>query len=448
MHGQQAGRPGRQPGLASDTVLPYRGPCAPAKGTALCAGHATTRRVGTAEVWNWEQGRLDYFQFDELRKIARFGAVHDLRTATRSDLEDAVGLPFLPDNAAYRPWRNYGRLFQIAMIAVPDSSDGAKLTELGRLLADDGKVTADEYLHFLAQATTQPSPALSGWDHTQTLRFPLLFALRFVLARTTLHEPVTDIIDIIKSYHSTGFRGDESQEAILPVLDMHTNRPLNRMDARQASESVKVLAQLSYLSANRNQITVSLTPSDAAGLLNHLKPIRGTTLAAGADEIDRRAALFANAQANNTTSYPRTVLSDVREAGFDAAFPEGGRVRRAHLSIERNHLIRDMFFKQQPGHACDFCGMDTRQVYPWTDRLLEVHHLLPLCSGVRTSNDGTLLEDLVANCPSCHRAVHRYYDEWLVQERRVDFADAREAREVYVLAKRAHHRAARHPHLA
>ena len=146
-------------------------------------------------MWNWEQGRLEYFQFDELRKIAKFGAAHDLRTAIRSDLEDAVGLPFLPDDPAYLPWRNYRRLFQ---------------------------------------------------------------------------------------------------------------------------------------------------------------------------------------------------------------------------------------------------------VYPWTDRLLEVHHLLPLCSGARASKDGTLLEDLLANCPSCHRAVHRYYDKWLVEENRVDFADAREAREVYRDAKREHNIAARH----
>ena len=102
-----------------------------------------------------------------------------------------------------------------------------------------------------------------------------------------------------------------------------------------------------------------------------------------------------------------------------------------------------MFFAQQSQHTCDLCGMDTRRIYPWTDRLLEVHHLLPLCSGARTSNDGTLLEDLVANCPSCHRAVHRYYDKWLVEENRVDFADAGEARKVYSDAKREHNMAAR-----
>ena len=86
-------------------------------------------------VWNWEQGRLDYFQFDELRKIARCGLEADLRNASREELSSAIGLPFLPDNPKYLPWRNYKRLFQIAMIAVPFGQTKSRITEVGRLLA-------------------------------------------------------------------------------------------------------------------------------------------------------------------------------------------------------------------------------------------------------------------------------------------------------------------------
>ncbi len=395
-------------------------------------------------VWKWEQGRLEYFQFDELRKVAKFGVVNDLRQATRSDLETAVGLPFLPDDKAYRPWRNYGRLFQIAMIATPHGPREAKLTPIGKLLAEEGRVTTDEYLHFLAQATTQPSPALSDWDHTKPLRYPLLFALRFILARAAKHEPRTNITDIINSYCENGFRGDEEQDAFLRILNVDAGAPPGPAGARQSSESIKVLAQLSYLTATKSEVTVSLTASDAANLFEDLKPVRGPTRSNGAEEIDRRAELFLSANAKVEADYPRTILSSISEAGFNDAFKEGRRVRRTHVSIERNHMIRDMFFKQNPGHACDLCGMNTRQSYPWTDRLLEIHHLLPLCSGARTSKDGTLLEDLVANCPSCHRAIHRYYDKWLVQKNRIDFADAREAKIVYYEAKREHWTAVGH----
>ena len=399
----------------------------------------TTENIGRSEMlWKWEQGRLEYFQFEELRKVAKFGIAQDLQQAARRDLEMVVGLPFLPDDEAYRPWRNYGRLFQIAMIAIPHGADEAKLTALGKLLAEEGKVTTDEYLHFLAQATTQPSPALSDWDHTKPLRYPLLFALRFILARAAQQEPATNISDVINSYDQSGFRGDEGQDAFLRILDADLDAPLDPKGARQSSESIKVLAQLSYLTATKSQVTVSLTASDADSLFESLKPVRGPTCSNGAEEIDRRAKLFLSANADVETNYPRTVLSSISEAGFNSAFKEGRRVRQTHVSIERNRMIRDMFFKQNPGHACDMCGVNTHQIYPWTDRLLEIHHLLPLCSGARTSKDGTLLEDLVANCPNCHRATHRYYERWLAQQNRIDFADAREAKFVYLEAKRTH----------
>lgn len=389
--------------------------------------------------WNWEQGRLEYFQFDELRKVARFGAANDLRTANRHDLKAAVGLPFLPDNDAYPPWRNYARLFQIAMIATPQGR-GSRLTRLGELLSKDGQVTTDDYLHFLARATTQPSPALREWDewgHTAPLRYPLLFVLRFILARATQGDAVTDIADIVSSYMRSGFRGDERQEDFISILGTGTEHGRRTGAMRQPSESIKVLAQLSYLTATSRQITVSLVPTDAADLFDDLSPVLGQPLADRTDEIDRRAELFLSARsdADVETDYPHTALDPVGEAGFDRTFKEGRRVRHTHVSIERNRIVREMFFKQNPKHSCDFCGMETRLTYPWTDRLLEIHHLLPLCSGARTTKDGTLLEDLVANCPSCHRAVHRYYDNYLTSKERIDFDDANEARRVYEKAK-------------
>lgn len=96
------------------------------------------------------------------------------------------------------------------MIATPRGPHESGLTALGELLAKDGEVTTDEYLHFLAQATTQPSPALSGWNHTARLRYPLLFALRFILARAAQHQPVTDIAGIVDGYVQSGFVGDET----------------------------------------------------------------------------------------------------------------------------------------------------------------------------------------------------------------------------------------------
>ena len=54
-------------------------------------------------MWHWDQGRLDYFQFDNLKKISRFAVNGDLKNASREDLAIETGLPFLPADDAYRP---------------------------------------------------------------------------------------------------------------------------------------------------------------------------------------------------------------------------------------------------------------------------------------------------------------------------------------------------------
>ena len=82
------------------------------------------------------------------------------------------------------------------------------------------------------------------------------------------------------------------------------------------------------------------------------------------------------------------------------------------------------------------CLIDTQKKYPLTERVLELHHLLPLSSGTRVSSEGTSLADLVAVCPTCHRAIHRYYEQWLLKNHRIDFSGKDEAYSVYDESKR------------
>ncbi len=385
-------------------------------------------------MWQWEQGRLGYFQFDELRKIAKFAASNDLRMTERASLEAATGLPFPPDTQEYKPWRNYGRLFQLVLIVAPDEGSGSTVTEVGKLLAEGGKITTDDYFHFLARAVTDPSPAFSNWNPEAEFRYPLLFALRFLLARATQGEFTTLISQIIGVYEAKRYCGDENQTDFLRIIDLDV-KP--RKEYRQAAESLKVVAQISYLTATKNEITVSLNPEDAASLFQDLAPVSGPRQIRRTDELLRIAKLFPSAQAELDLNFPATVMDDAKQAGFE----EGGRVKRTHLTIERNWKIRSAFFEANPSCDCDFCGMDTRLTYPWMSKVLDIHHLLPLCSGIRTSTAGTLLEDLVANCPSCHRAVHGYYDKWLRKYGQTDFIDAHQSKQVYREAKHRHRRA-------
>jgi hypothetical protein len=61
---------------------------------------------------------------------------------------------------------------------------------------------------------------------------------------------------------------------------------------------------------------------------------------------------------------------------------------------------------------------------------------LPLSSGTRVdAKTGTVLDDLVPVCPTCHRAIHRFYDGHLKTETRKDFLNEKEARAIYAQAK-------------
>ena len=46
--------------------------------------------------WRWDQGRFAFFQFDELRKIAKFAVGHDLKATTRKPLVMPLGSRSFP----------------------------------------------------------------------------------------------------------------------------------------------------------------------------------------------------------------------------------------------------------------------------------------------------------------------------------------------------------------
>lgn len=129
--------------------------------------------------------------------------------------------------------------------------------------------------------------------------------------------------------------------------------------------------------------------------------------------------------------YSHTIITDVVESGFR----EGNKVKKTHVTIERNASLRRDFFASRPTATCDVCLLDTAKTYPWTERVMDIHHLLPLCSGTRVETTGTTFDDIVPVCPSCHRAVHRYYDGWLTENGRRDFKDRGEALGVYKAVK-------------
>jgi len=388
-------------------------------------------------MWRWEQGRLPYFQFDALRRIAEFSLSHDWKSATFEEAEANVGLPFDPHKPGYEnPWRNYQRVFR-DMLICSEIEGIARPTAVAKNLAEPGLVTSDEYFHFLAESHTEPSLAGKEWPPKAEIRYPLLFSLKYLLAKAaTGAGGSASYNEIIGAYVASCYSGSESQDAFCSLLDREGEfetkaMALSSERRRPARESLLVLAQISYLNADRRKISVVLHDDDALEAFKELAPKGGPFQTDRNLEVQRRAALFSDGSTLDFFEYPKTVISEIVEAGF----VEGSRVKKTHLVIERNSQLRRDFIKKFNPIICDLCGLHTVCSYPWTGGVIDVHHKLPLASGTRTDKNGTVLDDLVAVCPSCHRAVHRFYDRWLKDHSQKDFQSIDEANAVYGAVK-------------
>jgi hypothetical protein len=398
--------------------------------------------VYSVVMWRWDQGHLPYFQFDTVRKMASLVCSRDFKQCTHEELLAATGLAFKAPRT-HSPWRQYSRVLRLTLLTSEDEGRAAP-TELAKALATPGAVTCDEYLHFLVQTFTDPSPAFELWTPNSDFRFPLLFALKYLLAKQAVSYPAgaTPVDEVIGAYLASNFRGDEEQPEFIGLLrNADTFKAETQgIDVRQPRESLQVIAQISYIHLTQSGLSLSLDPSDASEIFNALNPVLGARADDRDREITRLAHLFRDGSTQNFFAYANTVVSEVVESGFS----EGSKVKRTHIVIERNRRLRESFFASLPNAVCDVCSLDTARTYPWTTGVLDLHHLLPLASGTRVVSAHlrqlacTTLSDLVPVCPTCHRAIHRFYDRWLSGRRQADFADREQARDVYKLVKTAY----------
>jgi predicted HNH restriction endonuclease len=142
---------------------------------------------------------------------------------------------------------------------------------------------------------------------------------------------------------------------------------------------------------------------------------------------------------NLGSDFQGTALGDLTISQInviDTEFTEGKKIRVTHLRSERSAKLKDFYFSNTLNpHICDMCSMDTEKRYPWADRIIELHHLLPLGSPVRVDAGKTSINDIAGICPSCHRATHKFYSKWLKTNGLKDFQNYEEARYVYKTAK-------------
>lgn len=387
-------------------------------------------------VWRWDQGRLAYFQFDSLRSIARVlvelekSLINASLDPLRNPLVSATGLPFLPVD--YRVWRNYARVFGCACLA---TNVGNRLvtTELCKGLAsgaDDDALSGDDYLAYLVPRFYFPSPVFKDYKPSGLRAFPYCVVLRYLLANVgSSGGAQLGLQDVFAKLIGNECSGSEP-------LSFYASLPPTAYSGvgdavRQVREMLIFLSQFSFLKWAGNTLffDVESATTSALGELERLaRPVERDR------DADPRRELLGIGSMEDAGDLGAAIPS--REMPSDVVFTEGKKVRVTHLRTERSLRLRRLLFDTVPQpYLCDMCSRDMRQRYPWVENLLEVHHLLPLGSPIRTDETGTCLADLAPLCPNCHRSVHRFYRDWLSSTGYGDFKDYDEARAVYQGAK-------------
>lgn len=386
-------------------------------------------------IWRWDQGRLSYFNYDNLRHISQ--VLVDIEgieinvpgfDPLRLPLEIGTGMPFSP--ASYKVWRNYKRVFECALLA-SNLDNRLYVSDICKKVATEKEVDVDEYLSLVIPRFRFPFPAFQEYDPEDLQIYPFCVILKYLIgtykvagtASLTLEETFGLLIgndctgqEAIKHYQSLTSTGYS------PAGDEH----------RQVREMLIYISQLSILKWHNGRLMLDITEEDLQEYddFAHIT----TPLPLPKPSAMKEAEFATVTKLADEIFYPFQLQS--RENPVDSASTEGKRVRVTHVKIERSPLLRRFYFEHYPETICDMCKCDTRERYPWTDNLLEIHHLLPLSSALIVTREGTSLDDVVPLCPTCHRSVHIYYKQWLGMKSISDFKSKDEAGGVYKEAKR------------
>ncbi|MEY4926922.1 MAG: hypothetical protein RI894_1358 [Bacteroidota bacterium] len=384
-------------------------------------------------IWRWDQGRLNYFRFDNLQLIAQaiLGLDGTIINSANIDplryiLEAQTGLPFSPQN--YKVWRNYKRVFECSMLAT-SIDNHLFVSDIAKKIAENTDFEADDYLSFFATHFRYPFPAFSDYNADEPLVYPFCALLKYLIAHFEQLDntfiTLEDVFSKIIGNNCTGFEDLYFYKTLKP-----TNRKPVGEEQRQVREMLIFISQLSILKWHTSKLFLDVS---AADLLQYNNFENLTTPVFTQSTAVKVNDFIAITTVEDIKIKPFDIQS--RELASDDLFTEGKRVRVSHIKIERSSLLRKLFFQYRPTTICDMCEKDMQKVYSWTDNLLEIHHVLPLSSCLTITSAGTSLEDIVPLCPNCHRSVHSYYKIWLNQNLTNDFRSKVEAFGVYGEAK-------------
>ncbi|WP_310610526.1 hypothetical protein [Limnohabitans sp.] len=383
--------------------------------------------------WRFDQGRLQYFQFDEIKKIAL--ALNELDGSKKpaSDEKDVVRevlskystLPFLPND--YTVWRNYGRVFEIMLLAT-STNDHIFATNLCKsIAADPDDLDSDDYLAYFSQNFYYSSPIFADYESAAARVYPCLAIIKFLITEFVVKgKDYVTIDEICIFLVPNNLTGHED-------LQFFTNLKLGNYtgDPRQLRELVRFISQFSFLKWENPKLFIEARDKAELLAIEKLMSPRISQIYA-----DRTAAILDMGAGVGATTKTFGSITLTAHDHDDVEFTEGAKIRVTHVRAERSNKLRNFYFKKIPyAHVCRMCELDTAHKYPWANHVIELHHLLPLSSPIRVEQNITSLKDLVGLCPSCHRATHKFYSKWFAETKLKDFSSYEQAMDVYNSAK-------------
>lgn len=385
--------------------------------------------------WRCDQGRLAYFQLAEVSNLAQALNAFDGQTlpqgsdpdTLRKLLESYSDRPFLP--AHYKVWRNYGRVFGFLMLATK-VGDIVACTDLCKKVAS-GELSGDDYLLHISQNFSYPSPVFEDYEVSGDQVWPFCAVIKLLISKfVNKANPLISIEEIIEYLRGNSIDGSEPLEYYKTISKTGYRIESGDDAYRQIRELILFISQFSFLKWDNPYLILDVsTVDEALKIGSAFNPNKMQRLVDRSAELIQRGSL---ASASFSKIHP--IESTLNT--FDIDFTEGARAKSLHLRIERSAKLKEMYFARATNPSvCNMCSRDTLDHYPWTDRLIEVHHLLPLSSPIKVENQSTSLKDVVGLCPTCHRAAHKFYSSWLKEHNLADFKTPADAKATYELAK-------------